>query len=163
NVDGHTVNQVLKTCQPLSTLCIINSKTFTTLETLQNAKTMKEWFEKAKALVKKQLIAVTAHKERALAFGISKDNIFEFWDFVGGLYSVCSAVGWPIALQLGMKNFQDFLAGAKAMDEHFRSAPFRHNMPVLMALLGIWNINFGGATTQAILPYDDALKQLPAY
>ncbi len=165
NVDGKTLASVLKKLDPKTTLCIVNSKTFTTPETLQNAKAIKMWF--SLSLGEKEasghLIGVTANPTEAEQFGILKQNIFEFWDFVGGRYSVWSAVGLPIALLLGGDHFKDFLAGANAMDEHFRFAPFLSNMPVLMALLGIWNINFWDCRTHAIIAYDDGLRQFPDY
>lgn len=164
NVDGKTLAAVLKKCNPETTLCLINSKSFTTIETHQNAKVIRAWFENV--LGKKavdHLIAVTAKPERAKAFGIAKENIFEFWDFIGGRYSVWSSVGLPIALLLGMNSFKEFLLGAYEMDQHFNTAPFEKNMPVLMGLLGIWNINFEGYATQAIIPYDDGLHRLPDY
>jgi len=164
NVDGWSLAALLKHLDPATTLCIINSKTFTTPETLQNAETIKVWFQKALGQdIQKHLIATTAYPERAQSFGVAEENIFEFWDFIGGRYSVWSSVGLPIALALGMENFKDFLAGANSMDQHFYSAPFDKNMPVLMALIGIWNINFWGCKTLAVLPYDDGLKQLPDY
>jgi glucose-6-phosphate isomerase len=164
NVDGKTVAALLKKCNPETTLCLINSKSFTTIETHQNAKAIRTWFEPVLGVKTiEHLIAVTAQPKRAEAFGIAKENIFEFWDFIGGRYSVWSAVGLPIALLLGMSHFRDFLSGAYAMDQHFYSAPLAQNMPVLMALLGIWNINFWECATQAIMPYDDGLRRLPDY
>lgn len=164
NIDGRTMSAVLEKCDPASTLCIINSKTFTTPETLQNAKHIQAWFKKALGQeCSRHLIGVTANCERARAFGLLEENIFEFWDFVGGRYSVWSSVGLPIALFLGMSHFRSFLEGAYEMDKHFYSAPFSENMPVLMALIGIWNINFWNCQTQAIIPYDDGLKQFPDY
>jgi len=164
NVDEKTLAPLLKKCNPETTLCFINSKSFTTIETHQNAKTIRAWFESilgVKAI--EHLIAVTAQSKRAEAFGITKENIFEFWDFIGGRYSVWSVVGLPIALLLGMSHFRDFLSGAYVMDQHFYSTPFEQNMPVLMALLGIWNINFEECLTQAIIPYEDGLRRLPDY
>ncbi len=164
NVDGLSLATVLNALDPITTLCIINSKTFTTPETLQNAKTVKAWLQQS--LGSKgcaHLIGVTAHPNSAQEFGIVADNIFEFWDFIGGRYSVWSSVGLPIALLIGMQNFKDFLAGAHEMDRHFHNAPFLENMPVLMALLGIWNINFWDCHTLAIIPYADGLKQFPDY
>ncbi len=165
NVDGKSLATLLKKLDPATTLCIINSKTFTTPETLQNAKAIKKWL--AQTLGEKNnslhLVGVTANQERAESFGLLKDQIFEFWDFVGGRYSVWSSVGLPIAILLGMPNFRAFLAGAHEMDQHFYSAPFAENMPVLMALLGLWNINFAECATQAIIPYDDGLRKFPDY
>jgi len=165
NVDGATVSRVLKSLNPETTLCIINSKTFTTIETLQNAKTLKTWFQHSlgEKSTEQHLIGVTANKSAAMQFGISNENIFEFWDFVGGRYSIWSSVGLPIALLIGMPQFREFLAGAYAIDKHFCSAPFSENIPVLMALLGIWNINFCGYSTHAIIPYEDGLEYFPDY
>lgn len=166
NVDGKTLANVLSQLNPETTLCIINSKTFTTPETLLNAKAVKAWLSAAlsePSALKHHLIAVTANPERARSFGIPENHVFEFWDFVGGRYSIWSAVGLPVAIMLGMSQFKEFLKGASEMDDHFQSAPLNANMPVLMALLGIWNINFWGNKTLAIIPYDDGLKQLPAY
>jgi len=165
NVDGKTLDSLLKNLNPRTTLCIVNSKTFTTPETLQNAKSIKEWFSAAlkENEIVNHLIGVSANSAKAEQFGIAKQNVFEFWDFVGGRYSVWSSVGLPIAVMLGMERFREFLAGAHAMDKHFRTAPFLSNMPVLMALIGIWNINFWDCRTQAIIPYDDGLRQFPNY
>lgn len=164
NVDGKTLASVLKKCNPETTLCFINSKSFTTIETHQNAKALRAWFELVLGLkTVDHLIAVTAQPKRAEAFGIAKENIFEFWDFIGGRYSVWSVVGLPIALLLGMPHFRAFLAGAHEMDKHFYSTPFDQNMPVLMALLSIWNINFEEYATQAVMPYEDGLHRFPDY
>lgn len=163
NVDGETLGRLLTGLDPHTTLCIVNSKTFTTPETLENATTVNAWLSTVGQESQRQLIAVTANRKLAETFGIPPDNIFDFWDFVGGRYSVWSAVGLPIALLLGMSQFREFLAGAHAMDTHFRTAPFLRNMPVLMALIGIWNINFLGFGTLAVMPYEDGLEQLPAY
>jgi glucose-6-phosphate isomerase len=165
NVDGDTLTRVLATLQPETTLCIINSKTFTTIETLSNAELVKAWFlnKIAAKNLSEHLYAVTAAKSKAQAFGISVEHVFEFWDWVGGRYSVWSAVGLPIALTVGIDNFTKFLAGAHTMDQHFVNADFAHNMPVLMALIGIWNINFNHHATLAIKPYADGLQLLPSY
>ena len=164
NVDAKTWVPLLKKCNPETTLCFINSKSFTTLETHQNAKALSAWFEPILGLKTiDHLFAVTAQPKRAEAFGLAKENIFEFWDCIGGRYSVWSAVGLPIALRLGMPHFKSFLNGAHEMDKHFYSAPFNQNMPVLMALLSIWNINCEGYTTQAVIPYEDGLRRWPDY
>lgn len=164
NVDGKTLASLLKVCNPETTLCLINSKSFTTLETHQNAKIIRAWFEAVLGVkATRHLIAATAKPEHAEAFGIPKENIFEFWDFIGGRYSVWSVVGLSIALLLGMSHFKALLAGAHEMDTHFYSAPFLQNMPVLMGLLGIWNINFEEYLTQAVIPYEDGLGLLPDY
>lgn len=158
NVDGDTLMPLLKKLNPTNTLCIINSKTFTTIETLANAKIIKHWLAD-----NKNLIAVTTNKKLAEEFGVPSEQIFEFWDWVGGRYSVWSAVGLSVALSIGMDNFERFLNGANTMDVHFRTAPLEKNMPVLMALVGIWNINFNNYLTLAIKPYADGLQLLPAY
>lgn len=160
NVDGNTITPMLKQLNPASTICIVNSKTFTTIETLANATLIKEWFGTAFIT---NTYAVTANPKAAIEFGIAKTKIFEFWDWVGGRYSVWSAVGLPIALSVGMANFQKFLIGAHEMDQHFITADFVNNMPVMLALLGIWNINFKNYPTLAIIPYSDGLQLLPAY
>lgn len=166
NVDVKTLVHTLKKCDPEKTLCIINSKTFTTPETLLNAKTIRAWMSKHLKDDKKvasKLLAVTSNTDRAKQFGIVEENIFEFWDFVGGRYSVWSSVGIPIALTLGIEQFKAFLSGAHSMDNHFKSAPLDKNMPVIMALLSIWNSNKFGYRTQAIIPYDDGLRKFPDY
>jgi len=166
NVDGTHISETLKYLNPETTLFIIASKTFTTQETLCNANTAKEWLlqkAKAKNIIQNHLIAVTAKPQNAIEFGIDKNNIFPFWDWVGGRYSLWSAIGLSIAIAIGAENFQQFLAGAHTMDEHFRHTPFVKNIPIIMALLGIWNINFFNTKTHAILPYDQYLHLLPAY
>ncbi len=165
NVDGKTLAEVLKHLDPETCLCIINSKTFTTPETLQNATRIKKWLTEklGEKNIPQHLVGVTANPDKALLFGILRENIFEFWDFVGGRYSIWSSVGLPIALSLGMEHFRSFLAGAHLMDQHFYTAPFSENMPVILALLGIWNINFENSTAHAVLPYEDGLEQFPNY
>lgn len=160
NVDGDTITPLLQNLSPATTICIINSKTFTTIETLANAKLVKDWLGEYSA---SNVWAVTAATNAAVDFGISPQHIFEFWDWVGGRYSVWSAVGLPIALSIGMANFKHFLAGAHAMDEHFATADFANNMPVMLALVGIWNINFKNYPTLAVIPYADGLQLLPSY
>lgn len=168
NVDGTHISETLKLLNPETTLFIIASKTFTTQETLCNAVTAKEWLLSQvignyKNVIKHHFIAVTAKPDRAVEFGIAEKNIFPFWDWVGGRYSLWSAIGLSIAMAIGMNNYKELLAGAHAMDEHFRDADFAQNMPVILALLGIWNINFWGCATQAIIPYDQYLLLLPAF
>ncbi len=166
NIDGSQLRDTLKKLNPATTLFIVSSKSFTTTETLCNAATAKKWLIKAagnEAAVKQHFLAVTAKPERAMVFGIPEQNILPLWDWVGGRYSLWSAVGLPIALTIGMENFNAMLAGAYAMDQHFRSAPMTQNMPVILALLSIWYTNFFDARTQAILPYDHHLQLLPAY
>lgn len=164
NIDGHTLAATLGHLDPEKTLCIVSSKTFKTLETLKNAEAVRQWFGKTLgSSLDQHFIAITANPSAAEVLGFSKEQIFEFWDCIGGRYSVWSTVGLPIALSIGMEHFNAFLAGAYAMDQHIQSAPLSRNMPVLMGLLGIWNINFLGSHTQAIIPYEDGLGYLPAY
>src|SRR5208282_4283564 len=158
NIDPGALGSTLAALNPATTLFIVASKTFTTLETLANAKTAHAW-----AGTKGRFAAVTASPEKALAFGIPQEHIFPMWDWVGGRYSLWSAVGLPVVLAIGSKNFEEILAGAHAVDEHFRTAPLARNLPVILALLGIWYNNFLGAAVQAILPYDESLALLPAY
>jgi glucose-6-phosphate isomerase len=166
NIDGTHITETLKSLQPETTLFIIASKTFTTLETMTNAQTARDWFTTAAlshAHIAVHFAAVSTNRAAVSAFGIDPANMFGFWDWVGGRYSVWSAIGLPIMLSIGMRNFQDFLAGARAMDLHFRSAPFDRNIPVLMGLIGILYNNGFGCETHAILPYDQYLRRLPAY
>ncbi len=158
NVDNTHIDEVLNQLNPDTSLFIISSKTLSTLETLSNIKKIRERFTQ-----KLNFVAVTANPKKALEIGVSEDHIFPFWDFVGGRYSVWSAVGLPVALMIGMDKFLEFLKGANAMDQHFHTAPFKRNMPVILALLGIWYINRFDATTQAIIPYSDRLNLLPMY
>lgn len=153
NVDGAHIAETLKCLNPETTLFIIASKTFTTIETLSNAAQAKRWLEHD--MIANHFIAITACKQGALDFGIK--HILEMQTWVGGRYSLWSAIGLPIALEIGMKKFKELLAGAHAMDEHFRTAPFHENMPVILGLLGIWYINFFKADTHAILPYNQYL------
>jgi len=166
NIDGTQIVETLKRLNPETTLFCVASKTFTTLETLTNAETARAWLlgklGDPKA-VAKHFIAISTNKERVKAFGIDTQNMFEFWDWVGGRYSVWSSIGMSIALYIGMDNFEKFLTGAHEMDQHFRYAKFNENMPVLLALLGIWYRNFFNATSQAILPYDQYLQYFTAY
>lgn len=167
NIDSTNLSETLKNLNPETTLFLIASKTFTTQETLCNAKSAKDWLlknapNKTEAILR-HFIAITAKPERAIEFGIATENVYPFWDWVGGRYSLWSAIGLSIAIAIGMDNFHALLNGAKAMDEHFRTAPFAKNMPVLLGLLGIWHINFFHADTQAIIPYDQYLSLLPAY
>jgi glucose-6-phosphate isomerase len=165
NVDSSHISETLKYLNPETTLFIIASKTFTTQETLCNAVTAKDWLEKVASnnATLQHFIAVTAKSKKALEFGIAENNIYPFWDWVGGRYSLWSAIGLSIAIAIGADNFKDLLAGANAMDIHFRNTPFAKNMPVIMALIGIWNINFFDAKSCAVLPYDQYLALLPAY
>jgi glucose-6-phosphate isomerase len=166
NIDAAHSLEILRHLNPESTLLIIASKTFTTTETLQNAQMVKQWLLPAvnsPTALKPHLIAITAFPERAANFGVAIENCFPIWDWVGGRYSLWSAMGLPLLLSIGIDNFQALLAGATAMDQHFRNTPFTHNMPVIMALLGIWYHNFYAAQTQAILPYTHLLQDFPSY
>lgn len=167
NVDATHISETLKHLNPETTVFIISSKTFTTQETLTNAITAKEWLLGKAAdgenFIRHHFIGVTAKSERAVEFGINQENIFPIWDWVGGRFSLWSAIGISIAIAIGMERFYDLLDGAHLMDEHFKNTPLRENMPVILALLGIWNINFLGATTQAIIPYDQYLSLFPSY
>ncbi len=166
NIDPTDITETLKQLNPETTLFIIASKTFTTQETLANAYTARDWFLRAAsdaAAVAKHFVAVSTNREGVQAFGIDPANMFEFWDWVGGRYSLWSAIGMPIAVAIGMQRFIELLEGAHAMDEHFRTAPLEKNMPVLLAMLGVWYNNFFGAETHAILPYDEYLHCFPAY
>jgi glucose-6-phosphate isomerase len=166
NIDGTHLAETLKGLDPETTLFIIASKTFTTQETLTNAHSARAWFLKKvgnEAAIAKHFVAVSTNAEAVSRFGIDTRNMFEFWDWVGGRYSLWSAIGLSIALSMGMKNFESLLAGAHVMDEHFRTAPLDQNMPVILALLGIWYNNFFKAQTHAILPYDQYLHRFPAY
>lgn len=166
NVDGTHIQKVLSRLDPATTLFIVSTKTFSTQETLLNAKTARRWFvENAgeDADVGAHFIAASTNRKAAMDFGIREENVFEFWAWVGGRYSMWSSIGLPIALSIGFDGFIELLEGAHEMDRHFIEAPFSQNMPVLMALIGIWYINFIGAETQAIVPYDQALNQLPSF
>ncbi|MEB0110186.1 glucose-6-phosphate isomerase [Variovorax sp. RTB1] len=162
NVDGHELAGVLKGLAPEHTLFLIASKTFTTAETMTNAQSAKRWFEQAGGVdIAQHFAALTTNVEAAKAFGI--DTTFGFWDWVGGRYSLWSAIGLPIALAIGADGFHALLAGAHAMDEHFRTAPLAQNLPVRLGLLDVWYRNFHRFTTRSIAPYHSALKRLPAY
>ncbi|ADJ27724.1 glucose-6-phosphate isomerase [Nitrosococcus watsonii] len=166
NVDGTQLAETLKTIRPETALFVISSKTFTTQETLTNAHSARNWFLRAapddKAIAK-HFVAVSTNRSEVERFGIDPCNMFEFWDWVGGRYSLWSAIGLSIALYLGMENFEQLLEGAYEMDNHFRETPLRQNIPVIAALVGIWNINFLGAQSHAVLPYDQYLERFPAY
>lgn len=165
NVDGNHLAETVKELNPETTLFIIASKTFTTQETMTNAESAKAWFLKAgkEADVAKHFVALSTNTEAVQDFGISADNIFEFWDWVGGRYSLWSAIGLSIVLAVGYDNFEQLLKGANDTDRHFQSSDFRENIPVLMALLGIWYRNFYGASTYAVLPYSQYLNRFAAY
>ena len=164
NVDAAAVARTLAELDPAATLAIVESKTFTTVETLTNAKIVRDWMGlKPGANAGNQLVAVTASTQRAVEFGVAPELVFPCWDWVGGRYSLWSAIGLPVALGIGMDNFDQLLRGAHAMDAHFRNAPFERSMPVVLALLGIWYNDFFGAESYAILPYDESLALLPAH
>ncbi|MEF3192647.1 MAG: glucose-6-phosphate isomerase, partial [Halothiobacillaceae bacterium] len=166
NVAPSDIVSTLKKVDPETTLFIISSKTFSTQETLTNAHTARRWFlEKAKdeQHVARHFVAVSTHAEAVRAFGIDTENMFEFWDWVGGRYSLWSAIGLSIAIYVGFEHFEQLLEGAHAMDRHFLEAPLERNMPVILAMLGIWYINFFGVESHAILPYGTRLRSLPAY
>ena len=175
NIDPTDVAEKVSDLDPETTLFIVASKTFGTLETLTNARVAREWLisslreagaldgKEASEAVAKHFVAVSTALDKVAAFGIDPENAFGFWDWVGGRYSVDSAIGTSLAIVLGPKVFADFLAGFHAMDEHFRTAPFEKNVPVMMGLLNIWNVNFLGAETHAVLPYDQYLHRFPAY
>lgn len=166
NVDPTHLSEILKFVKPESTLFIISSKTFTTQETMMNAQSAREWFvnlthnEKA---VSRHFVAVSTNKEAAQSFGILPENIFEFWDWVGGRYSLWSAIGLPIVLYLGMDRFLEMLEGAHAMDLHFRQTPLEKNIPVILAVMGIWYNNFHNAQSHAVMAYNQYLRRLPAH
>ena len=166
NIDGHAIADALADADPETTLFIVVSKSFTTLETLANAATARNWLlerTNQPEAVAAQFVAVTAQPEAATAWGLRPENIFPLWDWVGGRFSLWSAVGAPVALSLGEAGFQALLDGAHAMDRHFRQAPPEANAPLLAALIDIWNINFLGIANLAVLPYDHRLRGLPAY
>ncbi len=166
NIDGQHMSDTLALLDPETTLFVVASKTFTTQETMTNAQSAKAWFLAqggGDGDIAKHFIALSTNAHACEAFGIDPANIFTFWDWVGGRYSLWSAIGLSIALQVGFDNFEKLLRGAHAMDEHFRSSPLHQNMPVLLALIGVWNRNFMGATSHAVLPYDQHLHRLPAY
>ncbi|MDO4587112.1 MAG: glucose-6-phosphate isomerase [Planctomycetia bacterium] len=166
NVDGTHLVETLKNLNPETTLFIIASKTFTTLETMTNAQSAKEWFLKTaqdESAVARHFVALSTNESAVKAFGINPDNMFEFWNWVGGRYSLWSAIGLSIVLAIGFENYEELLTGAYEADQHFRTTPFDQNIPVLMALIGIWYNNFFGAESYAILPYDQYLHRFPAY
>jgi glucose-6-phosphate isomerase len=164
-IDHSLLNDILHSIDAEKTLFIISSKSFSTLETLTNARTIMNWLQQrlGKTDVSQHFIAITAAKQKALAFGIAEQHIFPLWDWVGGRYSIWSAIGLPLLLLIGQKQFSEFLSGAYAMDQHFQQAPFKENMPILMALLSIWYINFFAATAQVIAPYSYRLRDLVPY
>lgn len=166
NVDGTHMAETLKQVDPQSTLFIIASKTFTTQETMTNAHTARDWFLKAakdEKQVAKHFVALSTNEKAVTSFGIDKKNMFRFWDWVGGRYSLWSAIGLSICLSIGFDRFRELLEGAYEMDEHFRTSPPEENIPITLALIGIWYNNFHGAETEAILPYDQYMHRFAAY
>ncbi len=166
NIDGAHLMCALKACNPETTLFIVASKTFTTQETMTNATSARTWFlaaAKDETQVAKHFVALSTNAKAVKEFGIDIANMFAFWDWVGGRYSLWSAIGLSIALYVGMDNFEALLDGAHEMDNHFRTAPLEQNMPVIMALIGVWYNNFFHVDTQAILPYDQGMSRFPAY
>ncbi|RUT33199.1 glucose-6-phosphate isomerase [Arsenicitalea aurantiaca] len=165
NVDGAHINDTLKRLDPATTLFVVASKTFTTDETMTNAGSARAWIARSlgEGAVGSHFAAVSTNLTACAAFGIQEDRIFGFWDWVGGRYSVWSAIGLPVALAIGFDNFSAFLAGAAQMDVHFRTTPLEQNLPVIMGLLGVWYRNVWGFPTHAVLPYDQRLSRFPAY
>ena len=166
NVDGTHIAETLKKLNPETTLFMVASKTFTTQETMTNAHTARNWFLSSAvddAHVAKHFVALSTNIEGAKTFGIAEENIFGFWDWVGGRYSLTSAIGLPIAATIGFEHFVELLEGFHAMDQHFRNTPFDKNIPVILALIGVWYNNFFGAETEAILPYDQYMHRFAAY
>ena len=165
NVDGTHISETLKHLTPETTLFIVASKTFTTQETITNALSARAWLVETlgEAAVAKHFVALSTNEKEVRAFGIDPANMFAFWDWVGGRFSLWSAIGLPIAIAIGMDRFDALLAGGRVMDDHFCSAPPEANMPVLLALIGIWNTDFLGAETYTVLPYDQYLHRLPAF
>ncbi len=166
NVDGADLSQALEKCNPETTLFIVASKTFTTQETMTNAFSARDWFLKTakdNQHIKKHFVALSTNQHVVSQFGIDIENMFEFWDWVGGRYSLWSAIGLSIALYIGMDSFEELLKGGFEMDEHFKTAPIEQNIPMMMGLLGVWNINFFNFPTHAILAYDQGLSKLASY
>jgi len=165
NVDGDHVCEIIKNLNPETTLFVIVSKTFTTQETISNAETIKNWFLKSATIfdIPKHFVAVSTNLEAVDSFGIDKNNVFPMWNWVGGRFSLWSAVGLSISLSVGFDNYKALLEGAEEMDNHYRNEDFENNIPVILALLSIWYNNFYGAETEAVLPYSQYLAKLPAY
>ncbi len=166
NVDGADIAEALRDLDPAETLFVVSSKTFTTIETLTNARTARAWLLDAlkdEAAVSRHFVAVSTNAEKVAEFGIDPANMFGFWDWVGGRYSYPSAIGLSLMVAIGPDRYDELLAGFRLMDEHFRTAPFGRNLPVLLGLLGVWYIDFFGAETQAVLPYNQYLARFPAY
>jgi len=166
-MDGSQMSQLLGNMSPHSTLFVISSKSFSTIDTLSNAETARHWLERGlgerEGLLDCHFMGVSAAADKMTEWGIAKENQMKLWDWVGGRYSLWSAIGLPVALNIGMQGFHELLAGAYEMDVHFRSAPWEDNLPVLMAMVGVWNTNILGINAHAILPYDGRMKELPNY
>ena len=166
NIDGAQLAETLRHLDPATTLFVIASKTFTTQETLTNAHSARKWFlthSGSEEHIAQHFVAVSTNRAAVEKFGIDPGNMFEFWDWVGGRYSLWSAIGLPIALTIGMDNFYLLLAGAREMDQHFATAPLEKNLPVMLGLIGIWQINFFGTSSHTVLPYDQSMQYFPAY
>jgi glucose-6-phosphate isomerase len=166
NIDSTQMFETNRHLNPETTLFIIASKTFTTQETMTNARSAREWFmsiAKDESAIPRHFVAISTNTDEVIKFGISPELMFEFWDWVGGRYSMWSAIGLPIIIAIGMNRFEELLQGAHEMDEHFRNTPLEKNLPVIMGMLGIWYNNFFGADTHAIIPYDQYLRRMPAY
>ena len=166
NLDGAQLAPLLQTLDPRTTLFIVVSKTFTTQETMFNANTARDWLRANlgdELVIENHFAAVSSKPERAVEFGVPRELVFPIWDWVGGRYSLWSAVGLALMIAIGPHAFDEMLRGAERMDEHFRSAPFEQNLPVVMALIGIWNTNFLGASTLSMLPYNESLKYFPSF
>ncbi|KAG5518831.1 hypothetical protein PMAC_002361 [Pneumocystis sp. 'macacae'] len=166
NIDGSHISEILRLCDPETTLFLIASKTFTTLETITNAQTAKKWFLKSsknKEHISKHFVALSTNEKEVTAFGIDPKNMFQFFDWVGGRYSVWSAIGLSVILYIGFDNFWQFLEGAHAMDNHFLETPLENNIPVIAGLLSVWYSNFFGAQTRLVCPFDQYLHMLPKY
>jgi len=165
NVDGADIVGVLDGLDPAQTLFVVSSKTFTTIETLTNARTARAWLagDLGEGSVPKHFVAVSTNSDQVAEFGIDTSNMFEFWEWVGGRYSVESAIGLTLMISIGPERFAEFLAGSHAVDEHFRTAPFRENVPVVLGMIGVWNSNVLGFDTKAVLPYAQEMARFPAY
>ncbi|HMN86906.1 MAG TPA: glucose-6-phosphate isomerase, partial [Bauldia sp.] len=165
NVDGADIRDTLGPLNPATTLVLVASKTFTTIETMTNAATARRWIVAAlgEEKVGAHFAAMSTALDKVSAFGIGEDRTFGFWDWVGGRYSIWSAIGLPLMIAIGPARFREFLAGGRAMDDHFKSSPLAQNLPVILALVGIWNRNIMGFPVYALLPYDQRLDRLPAY
>jgi glucose-6-phosphate isomerase len=165
NVDGAHLSETLRVVPPASTLFIVASKTFTTQETMANARSARAWLvsQLGEPAVSRHFVAVSTNAGEVQRFGIAASNMFVFWDWVGGRYSLWSSIGLPVAMAIGSAGFDALLAGAADMDAHFRTAPLLENLPVVLGLIGIWNANFLGIETHAVLPYDQYLRRLPAF